>query len=355
MASPVRLSGLVRHFPTAERAAVDRLDLEISTGEVLCLVGPSGCGKSTTLRLVAGLETPDEGTVHIGTRNMNGVPPQARDVAMVFQGFALYPHMTVREIIAFPLKMRRVPRALREEAVLRTARLLGIEQLLARRPGQLSGGEQQRVAMGRALVRQPEVFLFDEPLSNLDAALRAELRIELARLLGQLESTALYVTHDQTEAMTLGHRIAVMRLGRIEQIDTPRRIYESPASAFVAAFFGSPPMNLCELEVRDHTARLGSLQLECPDRGPKLVAGIRPEHLLVGAAASGSGLPCTEADVRVVELHGAETHIELGVADHVLRARVPGFDAPAVRTGVPVAIPRQHLCWFDAVTRQAIQ
>lgn len=354
MASPVRLRELVRRFSDASRPAVDRLDLEISAGEVLCLVGPSGCGKSTTLRLVAGLDAPDSGSIFIGDRDMRGVPPQARDVAMVFQGFALYPHMKVRDILAFPLRMRRLPRAERERAVLSAARLLGIEQLLERRPAQLSGGEQQRVAMGRALVRKPEVFLFDEPLSNLDAALRAELRSELGRLLSQLASTAIYVTHDQTEAMTLGHRIALLRDGRLEQVDTPRRIYEAPASTFVASFFGSPPMNLCPLEHSDSGTRLGPLTFQTAPSASRLVLGIRPEHVLLGPAAQTRDAAHTSGTVTGMEPHGAETHLELDVFGQRLRAKVPGFEAPPVGSQIPVGLPLTHIRWFDGTTERAL-
>jgi sn-glycerol 3-phosphate transport system ATP-binding protein len=280
MASAVRIERLTRRFDGSDRPAVDRLDLHVDAGEVVCLVGPSGCGKSTTLRLVAGLDIPDSGSIRIGERSMNGVPPQERDVAMVFQGFALYPHMSVRDNLAFPLKMHKMPAGERARAVERTAELLGITRLLARRPGELSGGEQQRVAMGRAIVRQPEAFLFDEPLSNLDAALRAELRVELGKLLERLGATALYVTHDQAEAMTLGRRIAVLRNGRLEQCDTPRRIYEAPATTFVASFFGTPPMNLIELERDGELARRGAFSIAAPPGdATKLVLGVRPEHL----------------------------------------------------------------------------
>ncbi|HMR77863.1 MAG TPA: ABC transporter ATP-binding protein, partial [Polyangiaceae bacterium] len=248
MASPVTLQGLTRRFGKAERPAVDRLNLEVEAGEVVSLVGPSGCGKSTTLRLIAGLDTPDAGSIRIAGRDVARVPPQDRDVAMVFQGFALYPHMTVREMLAFPLRMRRAKKDEIGKLVADTAKLLNITRLLDRRPAELSGGEQQRVAMGRAIVRRPEVFLFDEPLSNLDAALRAELRVELGKLLRRLGATALYVTHDQAEAMTLSDRIVLLNMGKLEQVASPREIYESPQTLFAASFFGSPPMNLLDAQ-----------------------------------------------------------------------------------------------------------
>ncbi len=364
MASPVRIEKLTRRFAGSDRPAVDGLDLDIGTGEVLCLVGPSGCGKSTTLRLVAGLDVPDSGSIHIGKRSMRDVPPQQRDVAMVFQGFALYPHMKVREILGFPLRMRKVPPAERDKVVGETAELLGITRLLDRRPGQLSGGEQQRVAMGRAIVRRPEVFLFDEPLSNLDAALRAELRVELGKLLGRLEATALYVTHDQAEAMTLGDRIAVLREGRLEQVDTPRRIYEEPASVFVAAFFGSPPMNLIEMERQGTRARGGKLSMPPPsmEAPKKLVAGIRPEHVHIaghdpyGLQGGSKGISRAIPDARVtaVEPLGAETHVELEAGGQSIRTRVAGFEAPAPGAVVTLTIDEARIRWFDRDTGLAL-
>ena len=243
----VSIQGLERHHAGAEAAALSALDLEIEDGELLVLVGPSGCGKSTALRLIAGLDTPDRGRILIGDRDVSFVPPQDRDVAMVFQGYALYPHLRVRDNIAFPLKMRGVPAAERARRVDEAAALLGLAKLLDRKPGELSGGERQRVAMGRAIVRQPQVFLFDEPLSNLDAQLRQEMRSEIKRLHQRLGATIIYVTHDQVEAMTLADRIAVLRGGHVMQYDRPHNIYHRPAADFVAAFIGSPPMNLMDV------------------------------------------------------------------------------------------------------------
>lgn len=351
MASEVSLRGLTRRFAGNDRPAVEAIDLDVGAGEVVALVGPSGCGKSTTLRMVAGLELPDAGSVTIGARDMTNVPPQERDVAMVFQGFALYPHMKVREILAFPLKMRKVPPAERERAVEQAADMLGIRRLLDRRPGELSGGEQQRVAMGRAIVRKPQVFLFDEPLSNLDAALRAELRIELGRLLRRLEATALYVTHDQAEAMTLADRIVVLRAGKIEQVDTPRRIYEAPATTFVASFFGTPPMNLIDVTRDGAGGRAGSFSLaSLPDDDGDLIVGIRPEHVRLG-----NDLPVTaEAEVTAAEPLGAETHLELDAGGSTLRARVAGFDAPEPGTRVRIGFDPAHARWFDKATGRAL-
>jgi multiple sugar transport system ATP-binding protein len=337
MTDGVFIEKLSRRFPGTERAAVDGLSLSVSAGEVVSLVGPSGCGKSTTLRIVAGLDVADGGSVHIGGRDMRGVPPQDRDVAMVFQGFALYPHMRVRDIMAFPLKMRGVPAGEREKTVAKTAEMLAISRLLDRRPGELSGGEQQRVAMGRAIVRKPAVFLFDEPLSNLDAALRSELRTELGTLLARLGATALYVTHDQVEAMTLSSRIAVMRLGKLEQVATPREIYEKPASTFVAGFFGSPPMNLFEPEKLALTS----------GHGKNVTAGVRPEHVrLVDSGTAGR--------VTSVEPLGGETHIEVEVEGAKIRAKLPGFDAPAVGDGVQLGIDPERVHWFDRESERAL-
>ncbi len=347
MAAAVRIEKLFRRFPGSDRPAVDALSLDVGAGEVVSLVGPSGCGKSTTLRIVAGLDQADQGSVHIGERDMQGVPPQDRDVAMVFQGFALYPHMRVRDILGFPLKMRKVPAAEREKVVTRTAEMLAIGRLLDRRPGELSGGEQQRVAMGRAIVRKPAVFLFDEPLSNLDAALRSELRTELGALLGRLEATALYVTHDQVEAMTLSDRIAVMRAGKLEQVASPREIYEKPATSFVAGFFGSPPMNLCNADRDGDRARLGSLALPCPAGSAELVLGIRPEHVRVGGDD-------VRARVKSVEPLGGETHVELELDGSRLRAKLAGFDAPGIGENVGIGLDKDRVHWFERETGRAL-
>src|ERR1700722_5619471 len=239
-----RFTARASHPGETPPAALQAIRLSVTRGELMVVVGPSGCGKSTTLRIVAGLEEPDTGHVTIAGRSMKGVPPQDRDVAMVFQGYALYPQMTAREILEFPLKMRGVERALRVKAIDEAAALLRIEKLLDRRPGEMSGGERQRVAMGRAIVRKPRVFLFDEPLSNLDASLRGDIRLEIGQLVRRLGATALYVTHDHVEAMTLADRIAVMRGGRLLQLATPREVYERPATSFVGTFLGSPRMNL---------------------------------------------------------------------------------------------------------------
>jgi multiple sugar transport system ATP-binding protein len=328
------------------RPALDGVTLSAARGEIVVVVGPSGCGKSTTLRLVAGLDEPDEGTVAIAGRSMKGVPPQERDVAMVFQGYALYPQMTVRQILEFPLRMRKATASARAQAVDEVAALLRIERLLDRRPGELSGGERQRVAMGRAIVRKPRVFLFDEPLSNLDASLRGDLRLEIGRLVRRLGVTALYVTHDHVEAMTLADRIAVMKAGRIAQVGTPREIYERPATSFVGTFVGSPPMNLLAARVEGDALVAGPFRLPLP-RGPlprRLEVGVRPEHVRFGGDREG-GVP---GEVVAVEPLGAETHLLVRVGDIELRARAPGWDAPRRGDPVRVAVDAERAMVFSA-------
>jgi multiple sugar transport system ATP-binding protein len=297
--------------------AVDDVSLRINSGEFLVLVGPSGCGKSTLLRMVAGLEQVTEGTISIGDRDVTDLPPRARDVAMVFQSYALYPHMTVRENLGYGLKVRKTPKQEIRERVTRAAGLLGLDQLLDRKPAALSGGQRQRVAMGRAIVREPKAFLMDEPLSNLDAKLRVSMRAQLSALHARLETTTIYVTHDQIEAMTLGQRVAVMRDGRIQQVDTPQVLYGRPANLFVAAFIGSPAMNLVEAEVVGGELRFGGYAIPLPATGApaegQVVAGIRPEAFEDSAFADPS-LPRLDVQVEVVEELGADTHVIFSVA-----------------------------------------
>lgn len=357
MSAEVQLESLRRHFAGSERPAVDGISLNVTPGETVCLVGPSGCGKSTTLRMVAGLERPDSGTVRIDGKDMTRVPPQARDVAMVFQGFALYPHMRVRDIMAFPLKMQRVAAPERSRRVEEAAEMLGITRLLDRRPDQLSGGERQRVAMGRAIVRRPRVFLFDEPLSNLDAALRNELRVELGHLLRRLEATALYVTHDQAEAMTLGDRIAVINFGSIEQLASPKAIYQTPQTRFVASFFGMPPMNLVEGTRSGGIVNAGPFEVPAPEtaaEGQRVVLGVRPEDLHVVSEVEGHEIAASAA-ISAVEPLGAETLLELRAeGDQRLRARLAGFETPVLGSTVTLATRSEHLRWFDAETGAAL-
>ena len=297
--------------------AVDDVSLTIADGEFLVLVGPSGCGKSTLLRMVAGLEQVSEGTILIDGRDVTDMQPRDRDVAMVFQSYALYPHKTVRENLGYGLKVRRMPRPEIDERVTRVAKVLGLEQLLGRRPAALSGGQRQRVAMGRAMVREPQAFLMDEPLSNLDAKLRVGMRTQLAALHSRLRTTTIYVTHDQIEAMTLGQRVAVLRDGRIQQVATPQELYAHPANVFVAAFIGSPAMNLVEADVEDGALRFGGYAIPLPPVGAppdgRVIAGLRPEAFEDGAFAEPS-LPRLDVRTEVVEELGADAHVLFTVA-----------------------------------------
>jgi multiple sugar transport system ATP-binding protein len=307
----IRLEHVCKTFQDV--VAVDDVSLEIADGEFLVLVGPSGCGKSTLLRMIAGLEEITAGTVIIGERDVTDLAPRARDVAMVFQTYALYPHMTVRQNMGYGLKARRTPKAEITRRVDAVAELLGLEQLLHRRPGQLSGGQRQRVAMGRAIVREPQAFLLDEPLSNLDAKLRVGMRASLAQLHQRLGVTTVYVTHDQTEAMTLGQRVAVMRDGRILQVDRPQQLYGRPHNLFIAAFIGSPAMNLVDATLEADAVRFGHYRIPLAagtrprDAGERVVLGIRPESF--EDAAFAPGLPRLTVSVVVVEELGSDAHV----------------------------------------------
>ena len=297
--------------------AVDGVSLTIGSGEFLVLVGPSGCGKSTLLRMIAGLEEATTGTISIGDRDVTELPPRSRDIAMVFQSYALYPHMTVRQNLGYGLKVRKTSKREIEQRVERAAGLLGLEELLNRKPAALSGGQRQRVAMGRAIVREPQAFLMDEPLSNLDAKLRVSMRAQLGALHGRLATTTIYVTHDQIEAMTLGQRVAVMRDGRIQQVDTPQELYARPANLYVAAFIGSPAMNLVEAVIDGGQIHFGGYSIPLPPAQTtptgQVVAGLRPEAFEDGAFADPS-LPRIDVKVEVVEELGADTHVLFSVA-----------------------------------------
>ena len=298
--------------------AVDDVTLRIDDGEFMVLVGPSGCGKSTLLRLVAGLEEASAGTISIDGRDVTDRAPRDRDVAMVFQSYALYPHMTVRQNLGYGLKVRRTRKPEIEERVERVARMLRLEELLDRRPAALSGGQRQRVAMGRAIVREPKAFLMDEPLSNLDAKLRVGLRAQLSSLHARLGATTIYVTHDQVEAMTLGQRVAVMRDGRIQQVDTPQALYRDPVNLFVASFIGSPAMNLVEATLTADAVEFAGHRIPVPpahrpERTGRVVLGIRPEGF-EDAALADPALPQLEIEVAVVEELGADTHVIYPVA-----------------------------------------
>jgi len=307
------------------------VDVEIADGEFVVLVGPSGCGKSTLLRMIAGLENITGGEIAIGGRVVNNVPPKDRDIAMVFQNYALYPHMTVRENMAFSMMLAKAPREVMEEEVQRAAKILGLGVLLERYPRQLSGGQRQRVAMGRAIVRHPQVFLFDEPLSNLDAKLRVQMRSEIRELQQRLGTTTIYVTHDQIEAMTMGDQIVVMNAGRIEQTGAPLALYDRPANVFVAGFIGSPAMNLLAGRVEGGAFRTdGGALLPLPPGAPAdaVTYGIRPEHLLLGDQG-------VEATIVVVEPTGSETQVNLRIGETALmgafRERIAGRPGDKLR------------------------
>jgi multiple sugar transport system ATP-binding protein len=316
--------------------AVNDVSLEIRDGEFMVLVGPSGCGKSTILRIVAGLEEVTAGEVSIGDRQVTDLPSKDRDIAMVFQNYALYPHMTVEQNLSFGLRLRKTPRVERAERVRDAARILGLEPLMERKPGELSGGQRQRVAMGRAMVREPAAFLMDEPLSNLDAKLRVQMRAELTRLHERLGTTTLYVTHDQVEAMTLGHRVAVLRDGVLQQVDTPQRLYKEPDNLFVAAFIGSPPMNLVEATVAGGRVRFGGFDLPSGDvdlrdhDGRTVILGIRPSDLEDHAVWRSEDLPTIEVTADVTEELGSEVNVLFRV------------DAPPVATEETMAAAEEE-------------
>ena len=305
----VTFKGAQRWYPGASAPAVAGLDLEIQDGEFMVLVGPSGCGKSTTLRMLAGLEPVDAGGVFIGDRDVTGVPPKDRDIAMVFQNYALYPHMTVAENMGFALRMAKMKSAERKERVLTAAQMLGLTDYLERKPRALSGGQRQRVAMGRAIVRNPSVFCMDEPLSNLDAKMRVQTRADIARLQAELGTTTVYVTHDQVEAMTMGHRVAVMNDGELQQVDAPLTLYDRPANLFVAGFIGSPRMNLIETQAVEGYAAVGDIRVPVPpgQDGVRetVTLGVLPEAFRLVPAGQG-GLAM---EVLMVEELGADSYV----------------------------------------------
>jgi multiple sugar transport system ATP-binding protein len=325
----VRYEQATRTYPGNDAPAVDALDLAIGDGEFVVLVGPSGSGKTTALRMLAGLEEIDLGWIFIGDRDVSDLAPKDRDIAMVFQNYALYPYLTVAANIGFPLKIAKVKKAERDRRVEQVAELLGLTEYLQRKPGQLSGGQRQRVAMGRAIIREPSVFLMDEPLSNLDAKLRVQMRADIAALQARLGVTTVYVTHDQSEAMTLGHRVAVLADGKLQQFDAPRVLYREPANMFVAGFIGSPAMNLLTVPVADGVVQFGGVDISVPEAcvgRDKVVVGLRPEALDVSSSGCG-------AVVEVVEEIGADSHVfcvaEVAGDEAKLVARVATDDAPA--------------------------
>jgi multiple sugar transport system ATP-binding protein len=318
----IRLEHVSKSYKSGHDAAVDDVSLEVRDGEFMVLVGPSGCGKSTLLKLIAGIEETSEGHIFIGDRDVTLLDPRKRDIAMVFQNYALYPHLTVRANLGFGLKLRKTAKPEIARRVDEVARILGLDEMMERKPGELSGGQRQRVAMGRAIVREPAAFLMDEPLSNLDAKLRVSMRAQLSRLHERLGVTTVYVTHDQVEAMTLGQRVAVMRDGVLQQCDTPDQLFDHPANLFVAAFIGSPAMNLVEASVENGEARFGTCAIPLPDGSPlragtgrPIVLGIRPHDLQLG------GTPGIPGRVQVVERLGTETHLVVGIDTPRLRSR----------------------------------
>jgi len=336
----LELRGITHRFGAT--SVLEEVSLEVAQGEFLVLLGPSGCGKSTLLRIVAGLVAQSAGEVWIDGARADELEPKERGVALVFQSYALYPHMTVRANLAFPLKMSGFARGVIDERVERTAHVLGIAELLERKPEALSGGQMQRVALGRALVREPRLFLFDEPLSNLDAKLRAEMRGEIARLVRELGTTALYVTHDQAEAMTLGSRLAVMRAGRVEQLGAPLEVYRRPATRFVAEFVGEPAMNLLCCTVREGRLALAGLELVAPLASGETVLGIRPQDVVLGRGV--------ELPIRGVEHLGSETRVHLALGQQELVASVPGERLVPEAGPIAVELPPHALHWFDAAS-----
>ena len=351
-----------RLFPGAERPAVDALDIEIGDGEFLVLVGPSGCGKSTSLRMLAGLEDVNGGSIRIGERDVTNLAPKDRDIAMVFQNYALYPHMTVGENMGFALKIAGEPKEKIRERVAEAAKILDLEQYVDRKPKALSGGQRQRVAMGRAIVRSPQVFLMDEPLSNLDAKLRVQTRSQIAALQRRLGVTTVYVTHDQVEAMTMGDRVCVLKDGILQQVDTPRNMYDNPVNVFVAGFIGSPAMNLLKVDATGGTLHIGGAEMPIPREtaevadkaGRKITVGVRPEDMDI--VAEGQGLKTV---VNLVEELGADAYV-YGTADvdgkpYDIIARVDGRKPPEKGQSVNFAPKQGHIHLFSTETGERLK
>jgi len=348
--------------------AVSDFNLDIRDGEFVVFVGPSGCGKSTTLRMVAGLEEISGGVIRIGARVVNDVPPKDRDIAMVFQNYALYPHMTVKQNMAFGLKLRKFPAKEIEARVQEAARILGIGELLDRQPKALSGGQRQRVAVGRAIVRKPAVFLFDEPLSNLDAKMRVQMRVEISRLHQQLGTTMIYVTHDQVEAMTMGQRLVVMKDGFVQQVAEPIPLYNNPANRFVAGFIGMPPMNFFEGTIRAANGPMefvgpGGMRLTVPEKnklalgafvGKSVILGLRPEDIGSAAAEQLPGASRIRATVEVVEPMGSESYIYFRVGDTSFISRVDAHRQFRVGETAEPAVFIEKAHFFDCQTEQRI-
>lgn len=350
-------------YPGSDRSAVSDLNLEIGDGEFLVLVGPSGCGKSTTLRMLAGLEDVSEGDISIDGQDVTGVSPKDRDIAMVFQNYALYPHMTVAENLEFGLKIAGVNKKDRRKQAEEAAQLLGLSELLERKPKELSGGQRQRVAMGRAVVREPKAFLMDEPLSNLDARLRVQMRTEVSRLTKQLGVTTVYVTHDQTEAMTMGDRVAVLKDGVLQQVARPSELYDNPANTFVAGFIGSPSMSLFDAPVYKEGIFIGRNNVHLPEELQvlpdlkKITVGLRPEDMSISASRENSYL---DMEITAVEVLGSEAYI-YGAAQITpnsdpahLTVRTDGRRHPQVGDVVPIELNEERLHFFNATTGERL-
>ena len=352
MASSLDIVGINKRFGKGDKSVevLRKIDIHVAPGEFLILVGPSGCGKSTLLNIIAGLDEPTEGEIRIADKNVVGMPPRDRDIAMVFQSYALYPTLSVADNIGFALEMRKMPKPERKKRIDEVAAMLQITHLLDRRPSQLSGGQRQRVAMGRALARQPQLFLFDEPLSNLDAKLRVEMRAEIKRLHQASGITSVYVTHDQVEAMTLGSRIAVMKGGVVQQLGTPDEIYNRPANTYVATFIGSPTMNLLRgTQAAGQFAVQGaSLDLSAPPASAEVMLGVRPEHLVMHDGAPWRGT------VSVVEPTGPDTYVMVDTAagSVTLRTDAQTRVQPGDNVGLTVAPANAH--WFDAKSEERL-
>lgn len=361
----ISFKNVTKTYDGAASPVVPNLNLEIKDKEFIILVGPSGCGKSTTLRMIAGLETITEGEVYIGDRLVNKVPPKDRDIAMVFQNYALYPHMNVYKNISFGLNLRKEDKAEIDRRVHEAAKILDLEHLLSRKPKELSGGQRQRVALGRAMVRNPAVFLLDEPLSNLDAKLRASMRTEIAKLHQKLDITFVYVTHDQTEAMTMGDRIVVMKEGIVQQFDTPQVLYDTPNNLFVAGFIGSPQMNFMEADIRQEGEKLYAIvrgnKLLIPDFkkkalvpyvGKNVVMGLRLEDFLPKEKMTKDNT--LNAEMNFSELMGADYHLHLTVDDIPITVKIASSEEPLAKGPAKVAAKMEKAHFFDKDTEKAI-
>ncbi|WP_406857476.1 sn-glycerol-3-phosphate ABC transporter ATP-binding protein UgpC [Alsobacter sp. KACC 23698] len=351
----IAIERLVKRYGPVQ--VVHGIDIDVRDGEFVVFVGPSGCGKSTTLRMIAGLEEIDGGEIRIGGRVVNRLEPKERNIAMVFQNYAIYPHMSVGENIGFGLYTSKLSKAEKRAKIEEVGRILGLEALLERRPSALSGGQRQRVAIGRAMVRDPAAFLFDEPLSNLDAQLRSQMRLEIKRLHQRLGSTIVYVTHDQVEAMTMADRIVVMRDGRILQIGEPMQLYENPADVFTARFIGSPTMNIMAAELRDGAVRLGDAEVRVPrptlPRSGRVWLGVRPQELRVLQPDEPADLVLTGL-VAVVEPLGPETFVHVEMGDQLILASASAKTPPAVGGAVRLGAPASALKLFDVETERAL-